>query len=140
MKSLHKQQGVSVLSIILLIIVCVFIVRFLFVVVPMYTENRYIESGLKELAKNGKSLTEMSDSEIKRAMETFYMINNVTSDMSRKIVIVRNADGVVIKMDYDTRDTFFYNIDLVLHFDNHLDSSHPDRCCAPIAERPDVKY
>lgn len=140
MKSLHKQQGMSLLSIILLIVVCVFIGKFLFTVVPMYTENRYIVSGLKDLVKPGKKLEEMSDSEIKRAMENFYMINNVTSDVSKKMVIVRNANGVVIKIDYDTRATFFYNIDLVLHFDNHLDSSHPGLCCTPIAEPPSAKY
>ena len=140
MKSLQKQQGMGLLNILVLILVCIFIGKFAFTVVPMYTENRYIVSGLKELVKPGKKLEEMSDSQIKGEMEKFYMINNVTSDVSKKIVIARNAAGVVIKIDYDTRDTFFYNIDLVLHFDNHLDSSHPTLCCKPLAEPPSAKY
>jgi len=82
----------------------------------------------------------MSDSDIKKKMENFYMINNVRSDASKKIVIARNANGVVVKIDYDTRDTFFYNIDLILNFANHLDSAHPDLCCTPRAEPPSVKY
>lgn len=140
MKSLQKQQGMGLLNILVLILVCVFIGKFAFTVVPMYTENRYIVSGLKALVKPGKKLEDMSDSEIKREMENFYMINNVTSDVSKKVVIVRNADGVVVKIDYDTRDNFFYNIDLVLHFDNHLSSAHPTLCCNPLPEPPRAKY
>ena len=61
-----------------------------------------------------KKLEDMSDSQIKKQLEHYYMLNNVRSEESRKIVFVRNAEGVVVKIDYDTRANLFYNIDLIL--------------------------
>lgn len=140
MISLKKQQGMGMLSIILLLVVCAFIGKFAFTVVPMYAENRYIVAGLKELIEPGKKLEEMSDTQIKNQMVRYYTHNNVRSEESRKIVFVRNAEGVVVKIDYDTRANFFYNIDLVLHFDNHLNSAHPTLCCSPLPEPKIAKY
>lgn len=141
MKNLRKQRGMGLWDTLLIILVCVFIGKFAFAVIPMYTENRYITTGLKELAAtSGKSLQKMTDSEIRRNMEDFYMINNVTSEESKKIVIERKSGGLVVKVDYEARANFFANIDLVLRFANHLDAELPDLCCKPRVEPPSAKY
>lgn len=139
MHSIKKQQGMGLLNLIGIIVLGAFIGKFLFTVVPMYTENRYVVAGLKDLATTGKKLQDMSDMEIRKKMEDFYMINNVTREGSRKFVIVRNANGVVVKNDYEARDVFFGDIDLVWTFNNHLHSTHPDLCCTPTAEPASAK-
>lgn len=140
MISLKKQRGMGMLNLILVLVICAFIGKFAFAVIPMYNENYYISSGLKSLVASGEKLEDMPDSKIKSAMESYYTINNVRLEAARKLVIVRNANGVVVKIDYDTRDKLFYNIDVVLHFENHLNSAHPTLCCSPIAEPKSVNY
>lgn len=138
MITLKKQRGMGMLNLILVLVICAFIGKFAFTVVPMYSENYYITSGLKTLVASGQKLEEMSDTQIKAAMESYYTINNVRLEAARKLIIVRDANAVVVKIDYDTRDNLFYNIDVVLHFDNHLSSAHPTLCCAPISEPKSV--
>ena len=140
MNSLQKQQGIGLINLLILIVVGVFIGKFLFTVVPMYTENRYIVSGLKDLVAPGAKLQDMSDNDIRKKMNNFYMINNVRSEESQKIEIVRNVNGVVVKIDYEARAPFFYNIDLVLRFANHLDSARPGVCCSPLPEVRSDQY
>lgn len=140
MIGLQKQQGFGMLKLIVLISVCAFIGKFAFTVVPLYYVNSDIVRGLKDLAESDVALDDMSDSQIRAVMEKFYTVNSVRIPAARKMVIVRNASNVVVKIDYDTRANFIYNIDFVLHFDNHLDSAHPTRCCSPIAEAKSVNY
>lgn len=140
MNNLPKQQGIGLLNLLVVIVVGVFIGKFAFAVVPMYSENRYVVTGLKELVASGKKLEDTTDAQIKSQMESFYTINNVRSEGPKKIVVVRNAGNVVVKIDYEMRDNFFFNMDLVLRFENHLDSAHPTLCCSPRAEPKSVKY
>jgi Domain of unknown function (DUF4845) len=134
--SLKKQQGWSTLQIGLFVGVAGFFLLFGFKTVPQYAENRYVVSGLKDLAQSdGSRLAEMTDSEIKGKMDKFYMINNVRSEgPTKNIKIDRKSENVIITIDYETRVPFFYNIDLVFSFKNHLDSTRPAMCCSPLPE------
>lgn len=141
MKTLQKQCGMGLLSLILVIVVCAFCGTFAFKVVPIYAENRYIISGLKELVDAGTNLEQMSDAEIKKKMNNFYTINNVRSKEAQNIVVSRSVNRVIVKIDYESRATFFSNIDVVVSFVNHLDSAHPHECCNAVAvEEVSAKY
>jgi hypothetical protein len=133
MNSLQKQRGIGLLNLILVLVVCSFCATFAFKVVPMYADNRYIIAGLKELAESG-NLAQMSDAEIRKKMSTFYMLNNVQSQQGKKFDINRVADRVVVKVDYEARANFFANIDVVMSFKNHLDSTRASECCKPVDE------
>ncbi len=132
MKSLHSQRGVSFLTTIFILIVIAFIGNFLFKVIPLYAENRYVESGLRSLVDVGSKLENMSDNEIKKKMNNFYMVNNVRAQGPQNIIITRKSEHVVVSIDYETRVPFIYNIELVASFKNHLDSTRPNECCKPL--------
>ena len=134
MNSLQKQRGMGLINLVLVLMVCAFCGTFAFKVVPMYADNRYIISGLKALVGTGGDLDHMSDAEIRKQMNNFYMLNNVRSQEGTKIDINRSANRVVVKIDYEARATLFANIDVVMSFKNHLDSDRPNECCAPVEE------
>ncbi len=134
MNSLQKQRGIGLINLVFLLVVCAFCGTFAFKVVPMYADNRYVITGLRELVEPGTQLEQMSDAEIKKAMSNFYMVNNVRSSDAQKIVISRSSNRVVVKIDYESRATLFYNIDVVMSFQNHLDSAHPHECCKAVEE------
>jgi hypothetical protein len=137
MKAAHiaqfkNQRGLGMLQWLLVVAIAGFFLMFAFKVVPLYAENRYVESALRSLVSGGEKLEEMSDGEITKKLNNFYMINNVRSQgPTKNIKIEREAEKAVVTIDYETRVPLLYNIDLVLSFKNHLDSTNPTQCCKP---------
>lgn len=139
-KSPHQQRGLTLISWIFVLMIVAFCGIFAFRVVPMYSENVYVENALKSLADPGTKVSEMSDSEIKKKLTNFYMVNNVRSQGPQNIVIDRKSKSVIVMIDYENRANLFYNIDIVMRFQNHLDADHPNLCCKPLAESRATKY
>jgi hypothetical protein len=138
--SLQKQRGLTMISWVFVLAILAFCGMFTFRVVPMYAENMYVVKALKSLGEPGSQLNEMSDSEIKKKLQNFYMVNNVRSEGAQNIVIDRKSKNLLIKIDYENRTNLFYNIDIVARFENHLDGDHPDLCCKPLADSRATKY
>jgi len=132
--ALKKQQGLGMLSLLLVLAVAGFFLLCAFKIVPLYAENRYVVAGLKDLVEPGTRLEEMSTVEIKKKMNNFYTINNVRSPGPQNIVVDRDAKKVVVKIDYETRVNLFRNIDVIASFTNHLDSTNPGQCCTPVEQ------
>ncbi|GGY65037.1 hypothetical protein GCM10011613_06070 [Cellvibrio zantedeschiae] len=139
-RSLQKQRGLTLISWIFVIAILAFCGMFAFSVVPMYAENMYVVKALKSLADPGERVLEMSDSEIRKKIQNFYLINNVRSEGPQNIVIDRKSRNLLITIDYENRTNLFYNIDIVTVFKNHLDGEHPDLCCRPTGDKREVKY
>lgn len=134
LKSIKHQRGMGMLQWALVIAIAGFFLLFAFKVVPLYAENRYVEAALRSLENGGEKLEQMTDAEITKKLNNFYMINNVRSEgPTKNIKIEREREKAVVTVDYETRVPLFYNIDLVLSFQNHLDSSRPGQCCKPPA-------
>lgn len=124
-----KQSGLSSISLLLVVVIAAFLALFAFKVVPEYVENRYITTGLKTLAEDNSDLAKMSTNDIKRAMNSYYTINNVRSPGAKEIEVIRNSRNVLVVNEYESRVNLIANIDLVLRFKNVLDSNNPDDCC-----------
>lgn len=131
MKGFHSQRGIGLFNIILVLLIISFFATFAAKVVPIYAENRYVTTGLANIVPAGTSLNQMSDNEIRKRMSDYYLINAVRGEGPNNIKISRKSDHVLITIDYETRVSFMYNIDLVIGFKNHLDSSYPGKCCDP---------
>lgn len=134
LKSIKHQRGLGMLQWALVIAIAGFFILFAFKVIPLYAENRYVESALRSLENGGEKLEQMTDAEISKKLNNFYMINNVRSEgPTKNIKVVRESEKALVTVDYETRVPLFYNIDLVLSFQNHLDSTRPGQCCKPAA-------
>lgn len=138
-KSLHSQRGLTMISWIFVILIIAFCGIFAFRIVPMYAENTYVVQALKSLTDAASPVEEMSDAEIIKKLNSFYLINGVRSDGPQHIVIDRKSKNLIIKVDYESRANLFYNIDVVTVFKNHLDAAKKDKCCKPLDE-PGAKY
>jgi hypothetical protein len=133
-KLIKHQRGLGMLQWALVIGVAGFFLLFAFKVVPLYAENRYVESALRSLETGADKLDEMTNAEITSKINKFYTINNVRSlGPVENIKIDRESERILVTVDYETRVPLFYNIDLVLSFQNHLDSTRPGQCCKPLA-------
>jgi hypothetical protein len=130
--SLQQQRGLTMISWVFVIAILAFCGMFAFRIVPMYAENMYVVKALKSLAEPGVVLTDMSDAEINKKLQNFYMVNNVRSEGAQHIVIDRKSKALLITIDYENRTNLFYNIDVVTSFQNHLDAERPQLCCKPL--------
>ena len=134
LKSIKHQRGLGMLQWALVIAIAGFFLLFAFKVVPLYAENRYVESALRSLQSSGEKLEQMTDGEINKKLNNFYLVNNVRSEgPTKNIKVVRESEKAVVTIDYETRVPLFWNIDLVVSFQNHLDSTRPGQCCKPPA-------
>ena len=68
-------------------------------------------------------------------MTKFYTINNVRSEGASNIKIERTPKKTQVNIDYEVRVPLVYNIDVVMSFNNQLDSSRPDDCCTPKSDK-----
>lgn len=139
MKTLARQRGMGLFQWLVVLAAAGFFLMFAFKVVPLYAENKYVISALRSIQDSGDRLSDMSDSEIRKKLENFYMINNVRSDgPTENIEIYRSHERILVTVDYETRVPFLWNIDLVLTFENHLNSNHVELCCSPLPSEKSV--
>lgn len=129
-----QQRGMTTLGFMFVILLAVFVIYTAFKVVPPYAENRYIVSALKSLARNEDDLFSLSNGQIRDRLIKFYTVNNVRSEGSKNIDIDRRSSRVIVTIAYDEEVEYFHNISLLFRFNNQLDSSVPERCCAPLEE------
>lgn len=134
LRTIKRQRGLGVLQWLVIIVVVVVVGKFGFTVVPLYSENIYVQTALKSLDSGAEKLENMTDAEIKKKLNNFYLINNVRSKgPTENIKIEREADRVVVTIDYEAREEYMFNIDVVVSFQNYLDSTRPGQCCKPPA-------
>lgn len=107
-----------------------------FKVGPPYLDNRFIVSALKDLAEqHPDDLAQLSKATIRQELSKFYTINNVRGEASKALEVDRRQDKTIITVAYETRVPFIANVDVVVKFNNVLDSSRPDECCSVSEEK-----
>jgi hypothetical protein len=135
MRTLQRQRGLSMPVLVLIIAVGGFFLLCLFRVVPVYAENRYVVAALNSLAADPTRLHSMSVREVRQELHRFYDINNVRSPEPRNNIDVnKRSTNTIVNINYEQRVPLVWNIDLVVSFENQLDSARPEACCRPTAE------
>lgn len=120
---MRKKQGgatiwVNLIWIMMGVVIAIFSVK----VIPIYLDN-YTVAGSLEGLKAEEGLSKLKDREIRRKLSDFFTINNVRTISPDQIVIEREKRKLVaIKVDYEVREHLFYNIDLMLKFENRLEA------------------
>lgn len=131
--SARSQSGMSSLSLMTILLVAGFFMMCAFKLVPAYAENMYVVDALKALGNGVKPVGEMNKGEIKSALQKHYMLNNVRSEGPNNIDVERTRDGLLVNINYEVRTVLIdaINLDVVVRFENQLDSTDVDSCCKP---------
>lgn len=130
MKLKLYQTGAGALQILTILMVASFFLLCAFKLVPVYAENRFIMTGIKSIAVDGDALAKMKKREIRSKLIRYYDLNNVRSEGAREIKIIRNSKGVIVQNKYEVRVPLLGNIDVMVRFNNVLDSTRFDECCS----------
>ena len=129
MIGIKRQQGLSVLGWLIVITIFGFLVLSASKLSPHYIDHRFAIAALKSLADD-PDFPKMSTREVKAALKKRFSINNVRGKPVESVKVSKNADGIIVTLQYEERIHFLHNIDVLLVFHNVLDSSNPDECCA----------
>jgi len=120
MKHRH-QSGLSSLGLLITLFVAAFFLLVVFRVGPLYLDNYFVAAAVKNLGN--EPLQSLSNDEIRRKLQSYFTVNNISSVSTRAVGIERGREGVVIKVDYERRVHFLGNTDVVVTFSNHLNFS-----------------
>lgn len=134
MKSASTQTGMSTLGMLLTIGVAAFFLTCAFRLGPAYLDNRFIVGALETLGESASELNSMSNREIQRKLSQIFQLNNVRGEVTKEVEIDRGDGKVIVSVNYEQRIHMFLNIDVILTFNNELDSSRPDACCKVASE------
>ena len=135
MQTLTRQRGISMPLLVLIIAVGGFFLLCTFRLVPVYAENRYVVAALNNLGNDPEQLHSMSARQIRQELQRFYQINNVSSPgPTQNIDVDKRTANTVVNINYETRVPLLWNIDLLVSFENQLDSANPQACCRPVAD------
>ena len=124
MKSDHKQQGIGLLGILLLII-CISIIGMLGIkLTPIYITNHSVKSILTSMKNDQRLKSAQSVASLhliaKRTLIKHFNVNSISSINYQNIQIKNLERGVRITIKYEQRTNFFFNIDLVVKFDDQV--------------------
>lgn len=139
MKSLRLQAGLSPLGWLFLAMIAAFLALFAFKVGGIYFDNMLIKSTLEELG-NEPNVNDMTSREIKSIISKKFQVNGVRDpEITGAVKVKKLSNKKLVSISYERRENLFYNIDLVLAFDNVLDTSAPNLCCTPLKTDADKK-
>ncbi len=128
------QRGMSSLGWLSILAIGGFIMLCVFRLTPAYMEDRYIQQALRSLANENGEISDMTNSEIRKKLSSFYMVNNIRSQSAKDIKIERKRDQILVKMEYEVRVPIMANVSAVMSFNNVWDSRRPYECCKPQSE------
>ncbi len=127
MQQRTRQNGITLMGFIIVLIVVGFFAYMAMRLVPMYNEYSSIKKSLDATAAdptiNTADERKIRDM-ISRHFEIGYVnsINPADKAYPGGVVIKRNQNGITLSVNYDAKAPLFYNIFLVAHFEHSANS------------------
>ena len=120
MKIIKKQQGVTMITIALGLVLLAFFVLIAVTVWPVYMENFNVNSHLDRL-QNDSKVKSMTKMELVKTLEKRFGIDDVKSVGREDITVTGEpGSGYEIEVDYEVRKEFMGNVDLVIYFNRKV--------------------
>lgn len=118
----RKQAGFTFGNLLLWLIIGGFALTIGFKLGPSYMENATIQSVLDSLKEESATIGKQSASEIRAAIGRRLAINGVKRFASASEFEVNRDDAnTVVSIQYEVREKFFKNLDVVVSFTNSVE-------------------
>ena len=113
----HKQQGASMLGILMILSISALFLMTAFRVVPVYIEATNVKTAINNL-RDKPGLTGMSKQKIKSTLQQSLDMNGQRDVDLSSLEVTKESNRIIITLNYDKRVPWIQNIDLLLHFEN----------------------
>ncbi|MGB0663903.1 MAG: DUF4845 domain-containing protein [Pontibacterium sp.] len=121
---LKQQQGASLLSILVVLVVAGGIFSVAFKLYPAYWDFHLVDSVLTDITQT-PSETQKSTRELKRDLSKKFLINQIKLPEDDSLILEKEKDRLLIKLNYEVRVPMFFNVDAMVRFDKQYEANTP---------------
>ncbi len=120
----HRTRGITLIGFLILLVVVGFFVYLAMRLVPAYLEYMNVVKAMEQV-KNEAGSAQASPEQIRRSLslkfDTQYVADNAIPPQA--IQVVREGNAQVLRIRYERRIPFAYNVDLLASFDKSVNLS-----------------
>lgn len=120
MKQRQSQQGVTLISLAVMLAILAFFVLLVLRLMPSYLEYFNVKSSMESLA-NEQGAGQMPTSEIRKLLSRRFDINDVEHVQRDDIKVKRESGKTVVSLEYEVRVHVMGNVDAVTHFQHEVE-------------------
>jgi Domain of unknown function (DUF4845) len=114
-----RQQGISALSMLVILLVAIFFGTCAIKVAPVYMENMTIQGALETVVTDAE-VGDIKTTEIKGKLSKLFQVNMTEAIGIKDVKITRDKGKVIVDARYERRVPLMFNIDVVVKFDQLL--------------------
>ena len=119
----NKQQGMTMISLMIVMMILGFLVMCALKVGPIYMTHGQVVQALESL-KSRPEIETKSKREIFTLLRKQLGINNVTVIKKEHVKITKSLDYLKVHVTYHVKEPFIKNLSLWVDFDNFIEVSH----------------
>lgn len=120
--SLKAQKGASVFGIVILLVIVGMFLLSALKVAPSYMDNNVIVNAMEGIISNN-DFEAMSISEVRASLQRTLTTNNIREFDMTNVVLTREGDDRFVDINYESRVPLFYNIEILVVFENRFDKN-----------------
>lgn len=123
MKMVHRQRGMSTLSLLAVIALVALAITCGLKMIPAYMDY-WVLKGIFESVEQEPGVAQLTPKEIQGRLQKRLDINSVRGFDSKEAVSVRREEGVLyIEFYYEVREELFANVDVVMKFEHNFQAN-----------------
>lgn len=115
MRSLHRQQGLSLIGVAGLAFLIIFF-GLLFIKLSGTYMDHFTMTQMIETSLEGQTASRFDESEFKDRLSKNLSINQIQMNLKKDLKINKRATPMVIVLEYEKRVHLFANVDVVMAF------------------------
>ena len=115
MISRNKQSGMTMISMMVIIVFLLFQAVIAMNVIPVYLTDSTVKNIMEGMSTDPKAM-KASKLELKAMVAKRLRMNNIYSIESDKYTVKKSRDGYVIKMEYEPRGKLIGDLDYIVSF------------------------
>lgn len=120
MSLIRKQAGFSTLTMMMLGLVAMALLIFVIKIGPVYVESLTVRSILSQIAEETRG-EGLNRAQIHDRLAKKFLVNTVKGIAVKDVLVQRGSGGAVtIDASYEVRKQLFFNLDVVVVFDDML--------------------
>ncbi|MBD3657325.1 MULTISPECIES: DUF4845 domain-containing protein [Marinobacter] len=115
LSSINSQAGASAITMLIMVLFFGSLLTLVIKLGPAYLDDITIQEALESL-DGTEGLSDMGPAQVRTLINKRLSVNNVRGFDAKQILVEKNGEFVVIKVDYEVRNNIFRNVDTVVSF------------------------
>lgn len=121
-KPVKRQAGASFITIIFLLVIVGMALLSALKIAPAYMDNNVVVNAMEGIINNN-DFSSMSLSDIRSDLQRSLVTNSIRDFDLGNVVLTREGSNSYIDINYESRSPLFYNIEIVVVFENRFDKN-----------------